>query len=281
MKGLVFDIKQLAIFDGPGIRTTVFMKGCPMRCKWCHNPEGLEFKPQLMVSSNGCLHCNRCVEVCKHHDNCIVCGKCIDVCPLHLRKISGTYYESSELAELLKKDKKIYEMNEGGVTVSGGEPTAQPEFLIELLTKLDGVHRAIETSAFCEQSVFMEILKHLDYVMMDIKLVDPKKHREWTGCDNGRILENLNTLKASGIPFKIRIPLIPGVNDDPDNIRATALLLNGSETLEKVELLPYHTTAGAKYSMVGKEYNPGFDITKKPETHLEIFEKYGIRAEIA
>ena len=276
MKGIVFDIKQMAVFDGPGVRTTVFMKGCPLRCRWCHNPEGLSFYPQLMVSDNGCMNCGKCREKCRHKDNCISCGECIRVCPAHLRRIAGTAYEPDELAEKLLKDKVIFDMNQGGVTISGGEPTAQPEFVITLLKKLGDVHRAIETCGYCKTSVFKEIIDNVDYVMMDIKLVDNKQHEFWTGRSNELILKNLDQLKDSGKPFVIRIPLIPGVNDTHENKLATAGLLKDAKALERVELLPYHQTAGAKYSMVGAEYDPGFDVTRPVDNSFTEFEKYNI-----
>lgn len=275
-KGIVFDIKQLAVFDGPGIRTTVFLKGCPMRCQWCHNPEGLSVKPELMVSQNGCLHCKKCEDICKSPENCILCGDCVRACPLHLRKICGTAMDAKELARKLRKDKDFFEANEGGITISGGEPTMQPEFLLELLQELKGIHRAIETCGYCDEAIFREILGHLELVIMDIKLVDDTLHQHYTRRSNQKILKNLQQVKDSGLPFLIRVPLIPGVNDTEQNLRDTAELLKGSKNLIRVELLPYHQTAGAKYSMVGKEYAPEFDPGQAVHARTEIFEKVGI-----
>lgn len=276
----MFDIKQMAVFDGPGIRTTVFMKGCPLRCRWCHNPEGLSFEPQLMVSDNGCLKCNKCMERCEHKDGCITCGSCIRVCPMHLRRIAGKKYRADELAEILLKDKVIYEMNGGGVTISGGEPTAQPQFIIELLQKLNGIHRAIETCGYCGTETFKQIIDNLDFIMMDLKLIDDEQHEYWTGRSNRLILDNLEQLKQSGKSFVIRIPLIPGVNDTHENKLATAELLKDAEQLVCVELLPYHTTAGAKYGMVGSEYDPGFDVNRPVDKTFTEFENYGIPVKV-
>jgi len=279
-KGIVFDIKQMAVFDGPGIRTTVFLKGCPLRCQWCHNPEGLSVKKELMVSPNGCLKCGKCKEACSHPEDCIVCGDCIRACPLHLRKVCGVEYEAAALAKKLLRDKAFLEANGGGITISGGEPTAQPEFLLELLEEINGMHRAIETCGYCDEAVFREVLKHLEYVMMDIKHTDPEVHRHYTGKSNDKILCNLEILKESGKPFVIRVPLIPGVNDSHENMEATAQLLKGTQNLERVELLPYHQTAGAKYGMVGRRYRPEFDPERNVQSFPEVFEDYGIKCKV-
>lgn len=276
MTGTIFDIKQLAVYDGPGIRTTVFLKGCPLRCQWCHNPEGLSFKPQLMVSKGSCIHCGKCEEVCKHPDDCTLCGECIRVCPLHLRKICGTLMEVDELVERLLKDRDYLQSVKGGVTFSGGEPTGQPEFLLACLKRLSSMHRCIETSGYCKEEIFAEILEELDYIIMDIKLVDEERHKYYTGVSNKRILRNLEQVKKCGKPFRIRIPVIPGVNDSVENFEATAELLKDAENLETVELLPYHFTAGAKYTMIGKEYAPDFDANQKPNFDFEPFIRAGI-----
>jgi len=278
--GLIFDIKQFAVFDGPGIRTTVFLKGCPMRCQWCHNPEGISFHPQLMISTSSCIHCGRCSLVCNHPKKCIACGVCVDVCPLHLRRISGTYYTALELAELLLRDKDFLIMNQGGITLSGGEPLAQPKFLHELLDYLSEIHTAIETSGYCSSEIFKSIITKVDYVMMDIKMKDRKLHRKYTGVDNEIILQNLEYLKSCCKEFAIRIPLIPGVNDTNENLTQTAMLLKGVKSLTKVELLPYHKTAGAKYGMLGMKYNPDFDVESTPNCNKEIFENFDIPCEV-
>lgn len=277
--GIIFDIKQFAVFDGPGIRTTVFLKGCPLRCMWCHNPEGLSFEPQLMVSHNSCTHCGKCVEACEHPDNCILCGACIRACPNRLRKICGQKITAQDLAEKLLKDKEYLTSQKGGITFSGGEPCGQPDFLLECLDLLKPMHCSIETSGYCTPGVFHKIIDKLDYIIMDIKMVDEKDHIYYTGVSNKQILENLEQLKRSGKPFRIRIPVIPGVNDSKSNFEKTARLLEGSKNLELVELLPYHKTAGAKYEMVGKTYKPEFDIDRQPNLDREPFLKTGIRCE--
>lgn len=275
-QGTVFDIKQMAVFDGPGIRTTVFLKGCPMRCQWCHNPEGLQTSLQLMVSHNACLHCGKCTAVCKHVDGCVNCFACVPVCPLQLRKIVGKVYTAEALAEVLLKNKDILQMNGGGITFSGGEPTMQAEFVLDVIRHLEGLHTAIETCGYCKPTLFKQIIDRMDYIMMDIKMIDAEKHRKFTGVDNGLIMNNLKQLKQSGKPFVIRVPLIPGVNDTEENLTATAKLLVDTEFLQKVELLPYHQTAGAKYEMLGKKYSPEFDIACEVNAMRSCFESFGI-----
>ena len=261
-KGIIFDIKEFAVYDGPGIRTTVFFKGCPMRCTWCHNPEGLKHDKELMVSLAKCSNCGACKKVCPNPDNCTVCGSCINSCPMGLRRIAGIEYEAKDLAKKLLKDAEFLKKNGGGYTISGGEPTAQMDFLKELLVLLKGNHRAVETSALCPEDSFFSMLEETDLVLFDLKLIESMEHKRWTTADNRIILENLDTLKKSGKTFIIRIPSIPGVND---NIyKDAADLLDGSKNLLRVELMPYHQTAGAKYPMLGLDYNPGFDSAREP-----------------
>lgn len=278
-EGTIFDIKEFAVFDGPGMRQTVFFKGCPLRCSWCHNPEGLSGLPQLMVSGASCLHCGKCREVCEN-ENCNACGKCIPVCPLNLRKIAGERMTSEELVKRIRKDSDYYARYGGGVTFSGGEPLMQADFLIEVLEQLPDVHRAIETSGYCDPGKFQQVLENLDYVMMDIKLFDREQHIYYTKADNTNILKNARTLCQGDKPFVIRIPVIPGVNDNDVNYQATADFLAGAKALQKVEFLPYHKTAGAKYEMVGKEYRPDFDPEQSVHINRRIFEDLGIHTEV-
>lgn len=275
--GTIFDIKQFAIYDGPGIRTTVFFKGCPLRCMWCHNPEGLSYQPQLMVSLANCQHCGRCVAACPSGTRqCRACGQCVRACPQGLRRICGTRYDAQTLAQKLLRDQAYLAAMGGGITLSGGEPTAQPAFLLELLDRTASMHRAIETSGYCSEATFTAMLQRVDYVMLDLKLIDPRQHQHYTGVSNEPILENLQRLKKSGKRFRVRLPVIPGVNDSDENFAQTAALLTDAPALELVELLPYHVTAGAKYEMVGQSYQPTFDPTAAPRLNTALFHQYGL-----
>lgn len=249
MKGVIFDIKEMAVHDGPGIRTTVFLKGCPLRCKWCHNPEGLSSELQLMFKQARCVKCGRCMTKCGHPE-CQPFGRCIHMCPQNCLEISGRTVEAKELAEELKENAEILGDSFGGFTFSGGEPLVQPKFLIELINELKGCNLCIETSAYAPSEVFRDVIKRLDYVIMDIKLADTALHKKFTGVGNEAILSNFEFLKNSGKPYLIRTPLIPNITDTQDNLDAIKQLIGTSDW----EQLPYNKMAGAKYKMLGMEY---------------------------
>ena len=274
--GIVFDIKEFAVFDGPGIRTTVFMKGCPLRCQWCHNPEGLLPGPQLMVSTAACVHCGACERVCRHAGSCVACGDCVPVCRSGLRRIAGTLWSAEALTARLKKDADVYEASGGGVTFSGGEPLMQWDFVSEVIDRLGGIHTAIETSAFAPDSVFRQAMEKPDLVMMDWKVSDPEKHRHFTGVDQALVRRHAQMLAAGETPFILRMPIIPGVNDEKAHFETVAALVGNARALVRVEILPYQRAAGAKYGMVGRQYTPEFDESKRPEYYLEVFDDNGI-----
>lgn len=278
--GIIFDVKEFSVFDGPGMRQTVFLKGCPLRCNWCHNPEGLSAGAQVMVSLNSCTHCGKCREVCPHPEACTACGACVQRCPQNARRIAGTRMTSEELAALVMKDAAYYARYGGGVTFSGGEPLLQARFLIETLDRLSGVHRCMETSGYAEADVFSAVIQRLDDVIMDLKLMDDALHRRYTGVSNGRILANAGTLMRSGKPCRFRIPLIPGVNDTEENMRRTAEFISRTNPSIPVELMPYHVTAGAKYAMVGQSYAPVFDVNRPVHVHLDILKSYGLECSV-
>ena len=274
--GTIFDIEEFAIYDGPGIRTVVFLKGCPLSCNWCQNPEGISPLPEMMVSAASCKKCGKCKKACTNKV-CNLCGKCINVCPLHLRRICGSNVEAGILSKELLSKKSFLEQNSGGITFSGGEPLLQNDFLFEIATLLKPLHLAIETCGYAHSSIFNEAISVFDYIMFDSKLSDPLKHKYYTGVDNKLILKNLQSLCMAATPFSVRIPLIPGVNDDEEHMSFIAELIQNAPALQRVELLPYQTTAGAKYSMLGKSYLPKFDIHVQPQLHTEILEKFNIR----
>lgn len=251
MTGTVFDIKEFSLHDGPGGRVTVFLKGCPLRCQWCHNPEGLSQKPQLMYKDAMCAHCNRCYEKCTHPE-CEPFGRCVHICPNNCLEISGKEYTADELTKRILPYAPFFKLNGGGVTFSGGEPLMQADFLAEVIDNLkgQGIHTAIQTSGYAPKEVFARIIKKLDYVMMDIKLADRELHKKYTGVYNDIILENFKVLKNSGKEFIIRIPLIPDITDTEDNLKKISEIIGDSPC----ELLGYNKFAGAKYSMLGMEY---------------------------
>jgi len=249
MTGTIFDIKEMAVHDGPGIRTTVFLKGCPLRCKWCHNPEGFTPEPQLMYKDVRCIGCQKCQRECSHPE-CQPFGRCIHACPENCLEISGKKVDAKTLAEELKKSADVLGDSFGGFTFSGGEPLAQPGFLLALIEELKNYHLCIETSGYASSETFKTVIDKLDFVIMDIKLADSDLHKKYTGADNEIILKNFEILKNSGIPYVIRTPLIPKITDTKENLSAIRQII-GESNWEK---LPYNNLAGAKYKMLGMNF---------------------------
>lgn len=280
-EALIFSIEEFSTFDGPGIRTTVFLKGCPMRCEWCHNPEGQGLKNQIIKAQSGCVRCGSCVKeaICKGQE-VEYTQRSIEVCPNRLLRYVADSYTPETLVECLEKNIDILNATGGGVTFSGGEPLMHHEFLYECLKLLNGkTSRAIQTSGFCEPEIFNQILSECDYVLYDIKLLDDEKHTKYTGVSNENILNNFKTLVKSGKQFVIRVPLIPGVTDTENNLNAIADLLAENQ-IYYVELLPYNKFAGGKYAAIGLEYHPSFDESMESQPHLEIFEQREIKVNI-
>lgn len=277
MTGVVFDIKEFAVFDGPGIRTTVFMKGCPLRCSWCHNPEGLSPEPQLMVSKAACTDCGACRAACPQpKDGCSACGACISACRGGYRRIIGETWTPDALAARLQKDADVYALSGGGITFSGGEPLMQWPFVRAVLDKLHGVHTAIETSGFASDTVFEEAMARFDLVMMDWKVSDPVLHKRYTGVDQAIILRHARMLAAGNTPFILRMPIIPGVNDNAAHFETAAALVKDAKALQRIDVLPYQRAAGAKYEMVSMDYQPDFDESRDPAFFTNVFAREGI-----
>lgn len=277
MEGTIFSIEEFSTFDGPGIRTSVFLKGCPLRCQWCHNPEGQRFEKELFRSPNGCLHCGKCLEAGLHAISKVqLTQESIAVCPKNLIRICGETVTPQQLIDRLEKKLPMLVLAGGGVTFSGGEPLAQAEFLAECLDLLSGkTHRAVQTSGFSAGDIFAAILKRCEYVLFDLKHMDAGIHKTYTGVDNRRILDNYRLLVHSGVDFITRIPLIPGVNDTAENLTQTAEFLQ-ELGVNKIELLPYNKAAGAKYAAVNKQYCISFNPETSPNPHKDIFQSHGI-----
>ncbi len=275
-KALIFSIEEFSIHDGPGIRTTVFIKGCPLRCEWCHNPEGQSFESEIVRSQAGCVGCGACIRAGGGRLD----EKSVGVCPNRLLRMSGETYTPERVLQRLERLLPILNEAGGGVTFSGGEPLAQPDFLCECLDLLKGkTHRAVQTSGYCPPEDLRRALERSDLLLYDLKLIDPVMHRRFTGADNAPILSNFRTLCGSGASFIVRVPLIPGVTDTEENLAAVArfLLKNG---VRSVELLPYNRFAGGKYASVGRRYQPSFDETALPRARTDIFRNAGIDARI-
>ena len=255
-KGLIFDIKRYSINDGPGIRTTVFFKGCPLQCRWCHNPEGQSFTPEVMVRSARCLKdCSECLAVCPEgalsksgailaldRIHCTACGECAEMCPTQAIEIVGRRLSPAELLREIEKDRVFHEESGGGVTFSGGEPLSQPDFLDEVLDlcRKKEIHAAVDTCGLAAPDVLERIAAQTELFLFDLKTMDEQRHIAFTGESNRVVLENLKRLAAMGKKIIVRIPVVPGINDDTENIRRTAGFLRTLKGISEISLLPYH-----------------------------------------
>lgn len=278
--GIVFSVEEFSVYDGPGIRTSVFLKGCPLRCSWCHNPEGQRAEPEIVRGPNGCIGCGNCIKTAeKKGDGYVLTEESIKKCPQNLIRHCGDEYTPGELCRKLLKNKVILSRG-GGVTFSGGEPFMQKDFLMECLSLLKGeLHTAVQTCGYTDADTFARALELADYFLYDIKLVDNGLHKRYTGVSNERIQENFKTLAQSGKYFVVRVPLIPGVIDTEENITAIARLIS-SYGITYAELLPYNKMAGGKYKLAMREYKPDFDKTAESQPREDIFDKYNIKVKI-
>lgn len=248
-RGIVFDIKEFAVHDGPGIRTTVFLKGCPLRCPWCHNPEGQSPLPQTIRGSAG-------------------------------PRVAGNTYSAEELARLLNRQAEILRSCEGGITFSGGEPLFQADFVVAVARRLEGVHRLLQTSGYGAEETFAWVLAQMEMVFFDLKIIDRDAHRRYTGAGNELILRNLETVSRSELPYVVRVPLVPGVTDTDENLAAIAEVVHGLRPPLRIDLLPYNPVTGGKYAAAGMAFRPGYDETRPPNLNAALFERTGVEVRV-
>lgn len=281
MDGIITDIQRFSVHDGPGIRTTVFLKGCNLNCGWCHNPETIHPRPELQVFPDKCIACGACLTACphaahrladttKHFDRhlCTACGSCARTCYAEALQLVGRLVTPQQVLAEVLEDQPFYANSGGGVTLSGGEPLCQREFCIEILRlcKLVGIHTAIETNLAWPWECVESVLPHIDLVMADIKTMDPILHARWTGQSNDRILDNARRLAGRNLPLIIRTPIIPGVNDNEKTIAEIANFVANLANLRYYELLPYHPLGLSKYTSLGRESPIPEDARLDPET---------------
>ena len=273
-KAFIFNKQKYNMYDGPGVRTLVFFKGCPLRCKWCSNPEGLERKYQIMFKPTTCVSCGSCVPVCaqKIHSissagehiidrsiDCIGCGQCVEACVPDALKVAGQQVPISELLEYVEQDRAFYDQSGGGVTLGGGEVTSQPEAAINLLQacKQEGLHTAIETCGYTKKETILRFAEYVDLFLFDLKHIDPDRHFELTGVRNEMILENMEELIMRRKHVKVRMPMLKGINDSEAEIRGVIEFLKPFKefkNFEGIDLLPYHKLGVNKYVQLGMDY---------------------------
>jgi pyruvate formate lyase activating enzyme len=261
---------RFSLHDGPGIRTTVFLKGCPLHCPWCHNPESQSYQPEAMYVPEQCISCQQCCSVCNsgalHWDNgpqrdaarCIFCSACAEACPAEARKLIGKPIEVTALVEKIRRDTVFFDESGGGVTFSGGEPLVQPRFLEAALAacKSEGIHTVVDTCGYASSTVLRRVMPHVDQFLYDLKLADDLRHQRVTGVSNSSILENLRILAREHSAVVVRIPVIPGINDDDENLEQSLQLIAGLG-LRRLDLLAFHATGSEKYHRLSLAYRLG------------------------
>lgn len=293
----IFAIKRYAIHDGPNIRTTVFLKGCPLSCWWCHNPEGISPEVEMTYDFSKCIGCRECVSTCqfgaltlenkiisKQEELCTNCYECLEICPALVFETAGYTTSTEELIEEIKKDIPFFDQNGGGVTFSGGEPLLQAQALINLLRECGNlsIHRTVDTSGFAPISTILEVAEHTDLFLIDLKLMDDAAHKKYTGVSNELILQNIRSLAENNTNIIIRIPLIPGINDHKENIESTAEFISSLPGDIAVEVLPYHSIERSKYNKLHMKY-PGKNTAPSSEKDLQhtiaLLNQYGLSAQ--
>ena len=278
--GKIFEIQYFCVHDGPGIRTTVFFKGCPLRCLWCHNPEGIQKRNYLSYIARKCINCGTCVQVCpavhkmvdgKHvvdRNACTNKGACTAACPAKALETVGRDVTVLEVFTDVMREKRYYEGSRGGVTISGGEPAMQPEFLLALVREIkkEGVHLALETSGLCDYRVYESVLPYVDLFLYDCKETDQELHKKFTGVDNKLIMENLRKLYAAHAKILLRCPVVKGLNDREDHFRNLAALSRELKDLMGVEILPYHKLGASKVERMGLDSQDEYEQVPKEES---------------
>ncbi len=296
--GIIFDIKKFSIHDGPGIRTTVFLKGCPLSCWWCHNPESQAPQPELMLWGGRCIRCGACLAVCEQgaifwdgdvaatdRSKCTLCGECVEVCYAEAREMVGRERTVAWVMEEIERDLPFYDQSGGGVTFSGGEPLLQRDFLLALLRACQRreIHTAVDTCGFASWETLDSVREYVDLFLYDLKLMDEAQHRRFTGLSNELILRNLQMLSARGHHIFLRVPIIPGVNDDGDSVRQIGAFAAALPHLDRVDILPYHGAAAEKHHRLNKVY--GLPDTRPPSDErmadvAQILEEFGLQVQI-
>lgn len=301
MTGLVTNIQGYSIHDGPGIRTVVFMKGCGLECQWCSNPECISPRPEVGFIKKLCTGCGKCTDVCPNgaldyrtdelvlidRARCDGCGICCSACSYQALVLYGKAMTAEEIFDVVNRDKMFYESSGGGVTVSGGEALLQPQLVSDLLKKCRkaGIHTCIETSGYAVESALKQVLPLTDYILYDLKLMNSEKHRQYTSKSNELVLSNAKIVVDSGVETLFRMPLIPNINDDEQNIKETAQFLHAlGDNALRIELMPYHQLARGKYESLDREY-PLPDVPSPDSAHVEsvisTFESLGIECTIS
>lgn len=296
---LIFDIKRYAINDGPGIRITLFFKGCPLSCVWCHNPEGISSKKQKLYTAKKCIGCQTCVETCRQHalsltpngivsddSRCILCGECVEACPTLALEMSGTEYSVDYLMHEIERETTVMDDSKGGVTFSGGEPLLHPQMLLELLQRCGelNIHRAVDTSLYARPEIVQQVMQHCELFLVDLKMMDSERHKHFCGVPNEIIHANLRMVAEHQFDYYIRIPLIEGVNADDTNITSSAdFLASLAKKPVVVNLLPYHEIGISKHDKLKTTYNPNHYSLDVPSAEqqqhcIEIFASRGIKA---
>jgi pyruvate formate lyase activating enzyme len=283
--GTVFNIMRYSVKDGQGLRTTVFLKGCPLSCSWCHNPESQATVRQMILRGERCIACGECVNACKEgaivladgvvttfRERCMECGACSLVCHAEAREAVGEQFTVAEVMAEIRKDLPFYEESGGGVTFSGGEPLGQPDFLEALLAvcRREDIHTAVDTAGAAPWAVVERIRRHVDLFLYDLKLMDDARHRRHVGASNRLILDNLERLAAAGGRILVRMAIIPGINDDEQNLTAVGEFVRSLEGVPEITILPYHGTAPEKYRLLGRRYQLDRTVAPTPERMEEI-----------